>query len=103
MFSVLIHDYTLCFTDSLCCYFGYHNYISIWPYYIIIHFQNDEEVQKDGPSEQSPAWDILREDFMMGAKMKDWDKDSENEDNAAEQQHQDDSSDDDDDDTWSSR
>uniref|UniRef100_S4R7Y5 RRP15-like protein n=1 Tax=Petromyzon marinus TaxID=7757 RepID=S4R7Y5_PETMA len=23
-----------------------------------------------------PSWNILREDFMMGAKMKDWDKES---------------------------
>eukprot|EP00795_Rhopilema_esculentum_P011552 gene11552-21786_t len=24
---------------------------------------------------EAPAWDILRDDFMMGSKMKDWDKD----------------------------
>ncbi len=39
---VLIHDYTLCFTGSpYCkysyCKFSYYNYISIWPYYIVIH------------------------------------------------------------------
>ncbi len=36
----LIHDYTLCFTGSPCCNFSYYNYISIWPYYIVIHFTN---------------------------------------------------------------
>ncbi len=36
-FFVLIHDYTLCLTDYPCCNFSYYNYISIWPYYIIIH------------------------------------------------------------------
>ncbi len=43
MFFVLIHDYTPCFTGSpYCkfsyCKFSYYNYISIWPYYIVIHF-----------------------------------------------------------------
>ncbi len=37
MFFVLIHDYTLCFNGSPCCKFSYYNYISIWPYYIVIH------------------------------------------------------------------
>ncbi len=42
MFLVLIQDYTLCFTGSpYCifsyCKFSYYNYISIWPYYIVIH------------------------------------------------------------------
>ncbi len=42
MFFVLIHDYTLCFTGSpYCkfsyCKFSYYNYISLWPYYIVIH------------------------------------------------------------------
>ncbi len=37
MFFVLIHDYTLCFTGSPCCNFSYYNFISIWPYYIVIH------------------------------------------------------------------
>ncbi len=30
------HSYTLYFTDSACCY----NYISIWPYYIVIHLSH---------------------------------------------------------------
>ncbi len=43
MFFVLIHDYTLCFTGSpYCkfsyCKFSYYNYISICPYYIVIHY-----------------------------------------------------------------
>ncbi len=43
MFFVLIHDYTLCFNGSPYCIFSYwkfsyYNYISIWPYYIVIHF-----------------------------------------------------------------
>ncbi len=42
MFFVLIYDYTLCFTGSPYCIFSYckfcyYNYISIWPYYIVIH------------------------------------------------------------------
>ncbi len=43
MFFVLIHDYTLCFIGSpywifSYCKFSYYNYISIWPYYIVIHY-----------------------------------------------------------------
>uniref|UniRef100_A0A8D0DZW5 RRP15-like protein n=1 Tax=Salvator merianae TaxID=96440 RepID=A0A8D0DZW5_SALMN len=33
-------------------------------------------------SEDNPAWSILRDDFMMGASMKDWDKESDGENNA---------------------
>nr|XP_056708834.1 RRP15-like protein [Euleptes europaea] len=32
-------------------------------------------------SEEGPAWSILRDDFMMGASMKDWDKESDGEGN----------------------
>ena len=32
--------------------------------------------------ESAPSWDILREDFMMGASMKDWDKASDNDSNS---------------------
>ncbi len=28
----------LCFTGSHCCSVSYYNYISIWPYYIVIHY-----------------------------------------------------------------
>lgn len=38
---------------------------------------NNFEVRKDEVKE--PSWGILRDDFMMGAKLKDWDKDLENE------------------------
>ena len=30
-------------------------------------------------SEEKPIWSVLREDFMMSATMKDWDKDSDRE------------------------
>ncbi|XP_076592383.1 RRP15-like protein [Chaetodon auriga] len=30
-------------------------------------------------AEEKPAWSVLRDDFMMGATMKDWDKDSDRE------------------------
>lgn len=33
-------------------------------------------------SEEGPEWNILRDDFMMGASMKDWDKESDGEGNA---------------------
>ncbi len=35
-FSTCLH--TLCFTGSPCCNVSYYTYISIWPYYIVIHF-----------------------------------------------------------------
>ncbi|KAM5238470.1 RRP15-like protein isoform 2-T2 [Ctenodactylus gundi] len=35
-----------------------------------------EAKQPDVKSEKSPGWTILRDDFMMGASMKDWDKES---------------------------
>ncbi|KAJ8288334.1 hypothetical protein COCON_G00009930 [Conger conger] len=31
------------------------------------------------PAEETPAWSVLKDDFMMGASMKDWDKESEEE------------------------
>ncbi|ELT97363.1 hypothetical protein CAPTEDRAFT_218832 [Capitella teleta] len=38
----------------------------------------DEPPSSDEDEEsRKPAWNILRDDFMMGAKMKDWNKDSE--------------------------
>lgn len=36
-------------------------------------------------TEEGPEWNILRDDFMMGASMKDWDKKSDDDD--AEQEH----------------
>lgn len=44
---------------------------------------SEEESKESGKQIDSKSgnkrWDILREDFMMGAKMKDWDKDSSDE------------------------
>lgn len=34
-------------------------------------------LQNAAKSEDTSEWNILRDDFMMGASMKDWDKDSE--------------------------
>ncbi|XP_066467803.1 RRP15-like protein [Tiliqua scincoides] len=36
-------------------------------------------------SEEGPAWSILRDDFMMGASMKDWDKQSDGESNPVQE------------------
>ncbi len=33
---ILVHDYTLCFIGSLSSSVSYYNYISVWPYYIVI-------------------------------------------------------------------
>ncbi|XP_026536250.1 RRP15-like protein [Notechis scutatus] len=38
--------------------------------------------QNKPKSEDAPAWNILRDDYMMGASMKDWDKESEEENSA---------------------
>lgn len=38
-------------------------------------------MQGEVKSEEGPEWNILRDDFMMGASMKDWDKESDGEDN----------------------
>ncbi|XP_037261578.1 RRP15-like protein [Falco rusticolus] len=37
--------------------------------------------QGEVKSEEGPEWNILRDDFMMGASMKDWDKESDGEGN----------------------
>ncbi|KAM4596739.1 RRP15-like protein [Fundulus diaphanus] len=37
------------------------------------------KTENDLPPEQKPAWSVLREDFMMDASMKDWDKNSDTE------------------------
>lgn len=39
-------------------------------------------IQGEVKSEEGPEWNILRDDFMMGASMKDWDKESDGEGNA---------------------
>lgn len=33
--------------------------------------------------EEGPGWSILRDDFMMGASMKDWDKESDGPDGSS--------------------
>ncbi|NXK50130.1 RRP15 protein, partial [Chauna torquata] len=37
--------------------------------------------QGEAETEEGPEWNILRDDFMMGASMKDWDKESDGEGN----------------------
>lgn len=36
-------------------------------------------IQPGAAAEEKPAWSVLREDFMMGASMKDWDQESDKE------------------------
>ncbi|XP_069897582.1 RRP15-like protein [Dipodomys merriami] len=38
--------------------------------------KNPKAKQSEVKSEEGPGWTILRDDFMMGASMKDWDKES---------------------------
>lgn len=38
--------------------------------------------QSEEQKEEKPAWSVLRDDFMMGSSMKDWDKESD-----AEERH----------------
>lgn len=43
--------------------------------------QVDGDVKEDKSEDKSdPTWNVLREDFMMGAKLKDWDKEIEEDD-----------------------
>ena len=37
------------------------------------------EIKQEDDDDDESTWKILRDDYMMGAKMKDWDKDSDNE------------------------
>lgn len=39
----------------------------------------NSKTEKDAVVEEKPAWSVLRDDFMMGATMKDWDKESDRE------------------------
>ncbi|KAJ7341068.1 hypothetical protein JRQ81_004766 [Phrynocephalus forsythii] len=41
--------------------------------------------QAGSKSEDEPAWSILRDDFMMGASMKDWDKETDGENDVGEE------------------
>ncbi|KAM6217398.1 RRP15-like protein [Rhynchocyon petersi] len=43
--------------------------------------KNSKAKQIEMKPEESPSWNILRDDFMMGASMKDWDKESDGSDN----------------------
>ncbi|XP_056236986.1 RRP15-like protein [Seriola aureovittata] len=36
--------------------------------------------REEAAADEKPAWSVLRDDYMMGATMKDWDKDSDGED-----------------------
>ncbi|XP_055966695.1 RRP15-like protein isoform X1 [Sorex fumeus] len=38
--------------------------------------KNPRDKQSTGNSEEGPSWKILRDDFMMGSTMKDWDRES---------------------------
>lgn len=44
--------------------------------------KNPKAKQTEVKSEGGPGWTILRDDFMMGASMKDWDKESDGPDNS---------------------
>ncbi|XP_045665575.1 RRP15-like protein [Ursus americanus] len=44
--------------------------------------KNLKAKQTEVKSEEGPGWTILRDDFMMGASMKDWDKESDGADNS---------------------
>ncbi|XP_002717445.1 RRP15-like protein [Oryctolagus cuniculus] len=44
--------------------------------------KNSKAKQTKAKSEEGPGWTILRDDFMMGASMKDWDKESDGPDNS---------------------
>ena len=44
--------------------------------------KNLKAKQTEAKSEEGPGWTILRDDFMMGASMKDWDKESDGADDS---------------------
>ncbi|ELW72553.1 RRP15-like protein [Tupaia chinensis] len=44
--------------------------------------KDSKSKQIEGKSEEGPGWTILRDDFMMGASMKDWDKESDGPDSS---------------------
>lgn len=56
-----------------------------------------KKIKKEGNSDESdedeagekPSWSILRDDFMMGAKMKDWDKEDEEADSGDDEDMED--------------
>lgn len=44
--------------------------------------KNSKANQPEAKPEETPGWTILRDDFMMGASMKDWDKESDGPDDS---------------------
>uniref|UniRef100_A0A8C7BL34 RRP15-like protein n=1 Tax=Neovison vison TaxID=452646 RepID=A0A8C7BL34_NEOVI len=44
--------------------------------------KNLKAKQTEAKAEEGPGWTILRDDFMMGASMKDWDQESDDADNS---------------------
>ncbi|CAF4868615.1 unnamed protein product [Pieris macdunnoughi] len=42
----------------------------------IVVDESTESTKEEVKTEEKPKWNALRDDFMMGAKMKDWDKES---------------------------
>ena len=40
-----------------------------------------KSAQKQAHDEKEKKWSILRDDYMMGAKMKDWNKEASDDDN----------------------
>ena len=47
---------------------------------------NDLSNEEIDEKEVKPSWIVLRDDFIMGNKMKDWDSDDEDEENASEEE-----------------
>lgn len=48
----------------------------------IVKEENDSAQEAESVSEKK--WDILRDDYMMGAKMKDWDKQGSDDDDGGD-------------------
>ncbi|XP_043917391.1 RRP15-like protein isoform X2 [Protopterus annectens] len=49
--------------------------------------KNAEDLMGNAESKDKPGWSILRDDFMMGASMKDWDKESDDGTQNADGEH----------------
>ena len=49
----------------------HHIYLHTVCLFVCLFLQTKD---RRGDKEGEPSWDILRDDFMMGAKMKDWDR-----------------------------
>lgn len=63
------------------CIFYCLSHLSHVPLFFLLSPSN---IQGEVKSEEGPEWNILRDDFMMGASMKDWDKESDGEGNSEE-------------------